>query len=80
MVRSETLRRMEFDHVRLTGQAQLRGIQIKSTDDPNALARFVRSLVGRLMQVLTLDGSPVLGPKSFEMDQRTLALAKQQVL
>src|SRR6185295_6917681 len=71
---------MKLHHVGLAGEAQPQASQRNSPGEVNVAAGLPLPRVDTLVQVPALDGERVLHPDLLEMNQRTLPLAKQQVL
>ena len=71
---------MELDHIGLAGDPQFQGPDRERPGDANTGSGFEVVSVGALVQSCAFDGQPVFGPESFDVDQRALSLAKNQVL
>lgn len=71
---------VEFDHVALAGEAENQRAYGQAVGDADAGTRFVRCIVGAVVEDSALGGELVLRPSLLEVDEGALARAKKVML
>ena len=71
---------MELNHIALPGNPEGQRAHGQAAGDPHAGPRFVRSVVGFLMQHPALGGEAVLRPGLLQMNERALPRTVEPML
>jgi len=75
-----SLVRLKLYHVGFPDETKTERAQCETADDAQVAACFIRALVRLAMEVLSFDRESVFRPQTFDVDERALALAEEEVL